>query len=188
MSAQPPQAAPYEVCPVYESDLFQYRLVRPGDAQDLLACYSDPVANAFFNADNCHSSFFYSTVDDMRDCIRSWLEEYRLGRYVRFAVVEKRSGIAAGTLECFARPETVEGIGRIGILRIDLATQIETTEAIREILRMVDTHWFALFGVAGMLTKAIPAAAKRIAALDAEGYRPVRNSLVPFEHYYLKVR
>ena len=43
---------PYKDCPMYETQNFIFRLVSEEDAEDLLACYSDPKAQGLFNIDN----------------------------------------------------------------------------------------------------------------------------------------
>ena len=50
---------PYEKCPAFETAHFLLRLVRLEDTEDLLKCYSDPNAQALFNADHCTSDFCY---------------------------------------------------------------------------------------------------------------------------------
>ena len=47
----------YESCPTFLTDRFRLRLVQRSDAAGLLRVYSDPVAQLYFNADNCHSDF-----------------------------------------------------------------------------------------------------------------------------------
>lgn len=49
----------YLNCPVLESENYIIRLMRPGDAEYLLAVYSDKLALPFFNSDNCHGTNLY---------------------------------------------------------------------------------------------------------------------------------
>lgn len=65
----------YEQCPIYKTDSFILRLVELEDAKDLLACYSDRDVISKCNADYCTSDFYYTTIEQMEDCIRFWLEE-----------------------------------------------------------------------------------------------------------------
>ena len=67
----------YEQCPIYETKSFILRLVKLEDAEDLLACYSDKDNVSKLNSDFCTSDFYYSTVSEMEDCIKFWLEEYQ---------------------------------------------------------------------------------------------------------------
>lgn len=63
----------YEVCPVYEDEKYRLRLVEPGDLQDLLKVYSDPMAVPFFNGDNCNGdTFYYPTEARMGQALDFW--------------------------------------------------------------------------------------------------------------------
>ncbi len=84
---------PYDKCPVYESRNFLLRLVEENDAEDLIDCYSDPISAKLFNSDNCTSNFIYKTIDEVEDCIKFWLNEYKDQLYVRFSIVDKRDGV-----------------------------------------------------------------------------------------------
>ena len=74
--------SPYEQCPVITGHAFELRLVSMEDAADLLGCYSDPKARQLFNSDNCTNTFEYSTLDEMKQAIVFWLEEYARGYYL----------------------------------------------------------------------------------------------------------
>lgn len=153
--------SPYDRCPTYETPSFRLRLVRPEDAEELLACYSDPVAVARMNADNCTSDFFYRTPDDMRRCIDYWLSEYRSRRYVRFAVVAKESGAPVGTVEMFG--------GEAGVLRIDLATAWEPRAA--ELAKLAIDRWYLDFQAEKIVTK-VGNAPERAEAFARLGFVP----------------
>ena len=62
----------YEQCPTYETESFVLRLVKLEDAETLLSCYSDKDNVKKFNADFCTSDFYYSTVEEMENCIKFW--------------------------------------------------------------------------------------------------------------------
>ena len=79
----------YEHCPVYETESFVLRLVTLEDAEALLKCYSDKDMVLKMNSDYCTSDFFYTTKEEMEQCIKFWLEEYEKQYYVRFAVIPK---------------------------------------------------------------------------------------------------
>ena len=79
----------YEHCPVYETESFVLRLVTSEDAEALLKCYSDKDMVLKMNSDYCTSDFFYTTKEEMEQCIKFWLEEYEKQYYVRFAVIPK---------------------------------------------------------------------------------------------------
>lgn len=118
----------YEQCPIYETESFFLRLVKLEDAEDLLACYSDKDNVSKFNNDFCTSDFYYSTVSEIEDCIKFWLEEYQNQYYVRFSVINKADRKAIGTVEIFG--------GEAGVLRIDLSSKNNTEESFGEILKL----------------------------------------------------
>ena len=180
---------PYEHCPTYETGQFTLRLIREEDAPDLLACYADPAAAPIFNSDNCTSSFIYHTLEEMTNCVRFWVDSYRWQYFVRFSVVDKAKGKAVGTIEFFAKPGTFDGAGRVGVLRLDLASPYEQEGMIAEILQVVEEHFYGLFAVDSVITKAVPQAAERIRALRGLGFQPVPDkAIVPYDHYYLRTR
>ncbi|KTD86523.1 GNAT family N-acetyltransferase [Paenibacillus etheri] len=178
--------SPYQVCPVFESERLVYRLVQEVDAADLLECYSDVASIPLFNSDNCNNDFNFQTIEEMSGCIRFWLDEYAEHGYVRFSIVEKNSDKAVGTIEFFARNESVEGIGVVGVLRIDLISRLENEGIVTEILSLIEKEFYDCFGVDAMITKAIPSAKQRINALLNSGYRIIEgNALVSFDDYYM---
>ncbi|MEK4040708.1 hypothetical protein NYE44_16595 [Paenibacillus sp. FSL L8-0493] len=177
---------PYQVCPVFESERFVYRLVQELDAADLLECYSDADSIPLFNSDNCNNDFNFQTIEEMNRCIRFWLDEYEGHGYIRFSIVEKNSGKAVGTIEFFARNEGVEGVGVVGVLRIDLISRLENEGNLNEILSLIEREFYDCFGVDAMITKAIPSAEKRVIALLNSGYAKIEgDTLVSFNDYYM---
>ncbi len=165
---------PYEACPTYETPRFTLRLVRMEDAEDLLGCYAGKAAERM-NNDNCGTDFYFATRAEMESYIAFWLEEYRRGAYVRFAVVEKESGKAIGTVEIFG--------GERGVLRIDLADAYETPEALGELLELAVLHFPYDFPSDRLLIKAanIPG---RVPVLAQYGFRP--SKLYP--GYYERIK
>lgn len=177
---------PYQVCPVFESERLVYRLVQEEDADDLLECYSDAASIPLFNSDNCNNNFNFQTIEEMSDCIRYWLDEYEGHGYIRFSMVEKNSDKAVGTIEFFARKERVEGLGVVGVLRLDLISRLENKGVLTEILSLIEKEFYNCFGVDAMITKAIPSAEQRVNALLHSGYSTIESNLiVPFSDYYL---
>lgn len=186
---QPRDENPYHKCPVYETEHFLFRLVQLEDAQDLLDCYSDPMSAPIFNSDNCSNNFLHQTVEEVRNMIGFWLDEYARGYYVRFSIIEKCSNRAVGSIECFAKQETFPGYGRVGLLRIDLASKHETQADLTEILSMIDRHFYDCFKVDSIITKAIPAAIRRTAVLNNLGYTALKNQpIVPYDDYFVSIR
>lgn len=170
-------ANPYEKCPAYETESFRLRLVTMGDAEDLLKCYSDPAAVALMNADYCTSDFHYGTVEEMRERIRFWLEEYARGAFARLSILDRRTGEAVGTVEFFG--------GEYGVLRIDLRAEYERKPCISELLGLAGGRLRTDFGAKRVLVKAIPKAAERLAALKEHGYKP-DGAFRPGLDYYVK--
>ncbi|WBW97060.1 GNAT family N-acetyltransferase [Oceanirhabdus sp. W0125-5] len=178
---------PYKKCPIYETNKFILRLVEENDAEDLLECYSDSVAVKFFNSDNCTSNFIYKTLDEMKNCIKFWIEEYKNQYYVRFSIVDKTRGKAIGTIEMFAKDDYVGEYGKVGVLRLDLATRYEKVEVITEVLDIIEDNFYCDFEVENIITKAIPEAKERVAALKNCGFRELEpNTVVSYDSYYIK--
>ncbi len=178
---------PYVDCPVLESENFSFRLVQDDDAQDLLACYADEKAVPLFNSDNCTSDFYYRTAEEMQRCIGFWVREYEQRYYIRFAIVDKRSKQAIGTVEYFAKDEAFEDFGVVGVLRLDLASPYEKEGYITEILQMVEEKFHQTFGTQSVITKAIPEARERVRALSTAGYEPLpEGTIVQFGDYHVR--
>jgi hypothetical protein len=128
-------------------------------------------------------------LDDMRNCIEAWLEEYRERRFVRFSIIDKQSGRAVGTVEFFTRKEQSADLPReAGILRLDLISGYEQPAELSELLELVESRFGDNFAFNSLLTKAVPQAAARISVLQKMGYTKLdRSTYLPFEDYYIKV-
>jgi [ribosomal protein S5]-alanine N-acetyltransferase len=179
--------SPYETCPILETDHFLLRLVSEEDAEDLLVCYSDTKSQAVFDSENFISNLFYTTVDEMTNCIRFWLQEYGQKMYVRFAVVDKDIQKPIGTVEMFNAKGHLNDYGN-GILRIDLASRYESTEYISELLQLANDHFYELFGVDLIVIKGRPAEKERVHALTSNGYSPYRWDNPDRKHYYSRAK
>lgn len=179
--------SPYERCPIFESESFILRLVNESDAENLLKCYSDLSAVKLMNSDNCINNFHYKTIDEMKDCILFWLKEYESKAYIRFSIIDKQIQKAVGTIEIFGRKETDEKDIKFGVLRIDLCSGYEKRSYITELLQISNEHFYNMFGVRHIITKAIPAAAERISALTGSGFSKLGdNTIMPYSHYYIR--
>ena len=165
----------YQSCPVFLTQRFTLRLVRPSDAPGLLRVYSDRQAQAYFNADNCTSDFRYSTLAEMEDCVNMWVTAYELGWFVRWVILER--GKPVGTVEMFRRDEGDDGRG-CGVLRIDLRSDREFEDVYEELLRVMFPALFEHFGVGAVLTKAPSFARQRQEALREHGFVPWDQPLV----------
>jgi RimJ/RimL family protein N-acetyltransferase len=178
---------PYERCPIYVSKSFIFRMVEEKDAEDLLECYSNSESAKLFNSDNCTSDFIYKSLEEMKNCIKFWIDQYNEKYYVRFSIIDKLNNKAIGTIEFFAKPVDYNGIFKVGVLRLDLVSQYENEETIAEILEIVNNNFYDDFEVKHVITKAIPIATQRIAALEKESYIKLEDkTIVPYDSYFIR--
>jgi RimJ/RimL family protein N-acetyltransferase len=177
---------PFIHCPVFNTENFILRRTSLEDAGDLLLCYSDKAAVPYFNSDNCETDFYFQTLDEMQGYINVWDREYSERVYVRFTVIDRKTKRAVGTMEFCPWSKSVEGYGKLAVLRIDLASGYETEPVITEILQLVSDYLCDLFDVENIFTKAVPEDKERIEALIHNGFTKLENNLiVPFRHYYI---
>ncbi len=171
---------PYEKCPVYENKNYLFRLVETSDASDLLAVYSDERAVPFFNSDNCNGDdFHYTTLERMQEAIDFWLRAYRDRGFVRWAVVDRNTGHAVGTIELFNRTGKItDYFYDCGLLRLDLRSDYEREDRIQEILSLIVPPAFALFGCRMLATKIPPFAAERRKAAEQAGFAESKETLI----------
>ena len=173
---------PYKTCPVYETQNFMIRLVSEEDADDLLACYADPEAQELFNIDNFPTDCKFSTTEEMLEYIKFWLKEYEQEAYIRFAIVDKSTNKAVGTIEMFGM------VGKYktdtGILRIDIASRYEKAVFLHELLLVCVENFYTLFEVNNIATKATNHAVDRISALKKLGFQA--GDFNGRSHYYLR--
>lgn len=161
---------PYEKCPVYENGTYLLRLIENSDAPDLLQVYSDEKAVPFFNSDNCHGDdFHYTTLERMQSAISFWLQSYQDKYFVRWAIVDKNNGQAVGTIELFSR-RAKDYFDQCGLLRLDLRSDYECADTIREILSLIVPPAFELFDCQMLATKIPPAALQRKTAAEQLGF------------------
>lgn len=164
----------YEQCPTYETESFLLRLVKIEDAEDLFSCYSDKENVKKFNADFCTSDFYYSTIEEMKNCIKFWLEEYQKQYYVRFAIVPKNTDRAIGTIEIFG--------GKAGVLRIDLSAEFNTEKSFAEILKLTIEHFVNDFGIESVKIKTsnIP---EKVSCIENFGFVPSKTYRTEFGYH-----
>ena len=168
----------YEQIPVMESGRFLLREIREDtDAEDLLKVYSDKAAVPLFNSDNCVNDFYYVSVKEMKDTIAFWKTEYQKRYYVRWAVIDKKSDRAIGTIELFNRKAN-DYFNNCGLLRLDLRSDYEIQDDIEDILAIIIPKTKELFAYEKIATKAIPAAEERIEALEHIGFRLSEESVI----------
>ncbi len=160
----------YKICPIFENEYFLLRYVSADDCMDLLKVYSDEKAVSFFNSDNCGGDdFHYTTEKRMLEAINYWFFEYDRKGFVRWAIVDKSSNQAIGTIELFHR-KAEDYFTKCGLLRLDLRSDYEFKNEIINILSPILIPTFKLFHCNKIATKAIPEAKERISALKVLGF------------------
>ena len=130
------------------------------------------------NSDNCHGDdFHYTDLDRMRKAIDFWKQSYQNRWFVRWTIVDKAAETAIGTVEGFRR-EAQDYFTDCALLRLDLRSDYETSQAIVQIFSLIAEPSFELFDCGKVATKAIPAAQERIAAIGQLGFSASSEKLV----------
>lgn len=181
----------YKSCPQVESQNYKLRLVYSDDCGDLLKVYSDKKSIPFFNSDNCNGDdFYYTTPERMKQAIDFWTYSYEHGYFVRFSIIDKKKSSVIGTIEIFNRTAD-DYFTNCGLLRLDLASDYENQDTIREILSLITEPIFEWFDCDMIATKAIPAATERISALENHGFVMSSEKLIgthdhkEYDNYYV---
>lgn len=171
---------PYAASPAYETKTLDLRLVTLEDAPALLKCYSDPEAVAKMNADNCTSDFYFTSLEQMRGCILTWVAEYERGSYVRLAVLPKKEAEAIGTVEMFAAD--FPSAARMGVWRLDLASAYENSPIVSELTALAIGAFMPDFNAQTLVVKAghTPCRAK---VFETYGFAPA-DVFRPGQGYY----
>ena len=178
--------SPYEKCPVIVGENLKLRLVNINDAEDLLMCYSDQNARLLFNSDNCINRFEYSTLDEMKKAIEFWIDEYKRKYYVRFSIVDQKSGHIIGTIEMFTKQANDEAT-TIGVLRIDIQSSFESEEVLDELVQLIEANFPKYFAFTAIVTKVVKIAEKRVKIFQNNGFAQLTNkNIVNFDDYYIK--
>lgn len=176
---------PYENCPQFDTPRFHLRQVHEDDAEDLLCFYGD-LSGWMFNGNDWSNGVFssnHATVEEMRNCIRAWLDVYKIKFFIRLSVIDKATGKPIGTIEVF---DNLDKATCGAALHIDLSAPYETQAHITELLALADKELFRLFGFKYLIIWAAPDAKGRIAALRSCGYREFESET--HENYYIKER
>ena len=160
----------YIEIPVLENDSFLLRAIDiEKDASNLLKVYSDEKSVPLFNSDNCWGNFHCTDMEQIQGMIAAWQREYEQRYYVRWAVVDKHTGEAMGTIELFNR-QAGDYFTDCGLLRLDLRSDYENQECIRSILSLIIPKAKDMFGCKMIATKAVAAAEQRIHVLKQMGF------------------
>ncbi len=167
----------YQDCPVFDDRNYCFRLVKEDDAEDLLKVYSDEKAVPYFNSDNCGGDdFHYTSLGKMREAVSYWLWEYERRGFVRWSIFSHKEEEVIGTIELFHR-DSEDYFTDCGLLRLDLRSDYEKADVIKEILQQIGTWAFDMFSCRMLETKAVPAAKERIRALMELGYEKSDHAL-----------
>lgn len=167
----------YELCPEFENEQYQIRLLSEKDAADLLNVYSDEKAVSLCNSDNCSGGFHFTTIDVMRDVIKWWLEEYTNRGFVRFSIVDKHINKVIGTIELFHR-DADDYFTNCGLLRLDIKSDYEKSDIIESILSLIVSKSFPLFDCDKIATKVKAEAIERRNALSKMGFSLSEEKLI----------
>ena len=182
----------YKNCPKFENEKYLLSFVSEDDYKDLLKVYSDEKSVPFFNSDNCGGDdFHYTTESRMKEAIKYWLWEYSRQGFVRWAIIDKFTNEAIGTIELFHR-DSDDYFTNCGLLRLDLRSDYENSTDIQNILSLIVVPTFDLFYCDKIATKAIPAAKERIKALCSMGFAHTEEKLIghngmKYINYYISV-
>ena len=180
----------YQKCPVMENDRFLLRPVKSEDCAPLLKVYSDPQAVLLFNSDNCHGDdFYYRTKERMAKAIDFWFFSYTEKYFVRWSIIDRKTGEVIGTVEVFRR-EAEDSFTDTALLRLDVRSDYERTDELVSVLSIIKEHCLKLFDCDTITTKAIPQAQARRAALQAMGFAESTNTLkgqdgTLYKHYFV---
>ena len=180
----------YESVPKFENERWLLRFVEKTDADDLLEVYGDKNALPFFNSDNCDGDiFYYPTKELMNKAIDFWLYSYKEKYFVRWAIVDKVTGKAIGTIESFKRISG-DSFNESGILRLDVGNKYEKAEILKDIMSLIVPHIFKMFECKQVVTKVPVYAVERTAAAKAFGFEETEAFLLakdgtPFNGYWI---
>lgn len=168
----------YKNCPAFESDRFLLRFSQLNDASDLVSVYSDKNALPFFNSDNCHGdNFYYPNEERMREAIEFWLRSYSSKWFVRWTIIDKEAHKAIGSIEVFHRSAN-DDFNHVGVLRLDLKSEYETSEEISTIMNLIVPPAFDLFECEEIITKVPVYAVERMEAMKRVGFKKSTKLLV----------
>ncbi|MDR0910767.1 MAG: hypothetical protein LBM77_13510 [Spirochaetaceae bacterium] len=163
----------YEFIPKIENEIFELRLIKQEDADNLILVYNDPKNQEILNdcsGFNCDFGYEIKTSDDMRKCIKAWLDAYKLHTFVRLSIIDKSDQNIIGTIEVFKKSSTDEFCPSALVLRIDMLYKYENEMYIKSLLSLIIDKIVTIFSATGIVTRATPIAEKRIMALKENGF------------------
>lgn len=163
----------YKYCPAFENDKYKLRLTKSDDATDLLNVYSDVKSVPFFNGDN----FYYTTIERMQQAVDFWIFSYENGYFVRWSIIDKTTNEVVGTIEEFSRTAD-DYFTNCGLMRLDLRSDYEKNLEIANILSLIVSPSFDIFGCDMIATKAFTDSPERIKALNKCGFNETQEKLL----------
>lgn len=179
----------FTVCPTYETEHFMIRKLEREDSEELFSCYSDWEAARFFNGDCCGDDFYYTDKEKFRECVGYWLSRYEEQDFVRWSIQDKKTQGLVGTIEvCPSLKYAVDG-KRMGILRIDLRSDYERQEVLKELLDALTEHVYEDFQVASLIMKIQKEAGERQKLIREYQFVDAKEECnISLEDYYIRYR
>lgn len=177
---------PFDVCPVYETEHFIFKLVNENDAEDLFICYSDQITLSHMNNDNCNGEWHPKSAEELR---YAWQKDYERRTFLRWSIRNKYNDRAIGTIEIAPLPWERWFFGKIapiGILRIDILSIYEKEDFFREIIALMSSELANDFEVNQVIFKAPPSEPEKVNAVCKNGFVPYTLADFPYKHYYMK--
>lgn len=174
----------YEEWRSYESKFILLRPVVVEDAKELLQVYSDKKARELFNCDNFPNPCYFDTLEQMKNEIQFYLSAYKYKCFVRWTIVWKPEEKIIGTIENFHRiveesdSNTKDPFHDVALLRIDLLSEYEKRNVIREIVNLVQQTTKQDFHCDIIVTKAVSQAVERRKALEEIGFDKSEDELI----------
>ena len=121
--------------------------------------------------------FYYPNEERMRQAIEFWLSSYSSKWFVRWTIIDKEKSKAIGTIEVFHRIANDDS-NHVGVLRLDLKSEYETSEEIFTIMNLIVPSAFNLFDCKEIITKVLVYAVKRMEAMRKMGFEKSGKLLV----------
>ena len=177
----------FTICPEYETGHFKIRKLEAEDAEGLFSCYSDPEAARYFNGDCCGDDFYYTDKEKFRECVEYWLSRYGARDFVRWSVLDRKTGLLIGTMEvCPSLKYAVDG-RKMGILRIDLKSEYERWPVLKELMDVLICHIYEDLEVASIIMKIQKDAGERQKLIKEYQFVDAKEECnISLEDYYIR--
>ncbi|WP_077612416.1 GNAT family N-acetyltransferase [Clostridium sp. Marseille-P2415] len=175
----------YEDWRSYENQEFLLRPVRVEDAEELLKVYSDKEAQKRFNIDNFSQPCFFDTMEQMRNELEYYQKAYQKREFVRWSIVDKKTGRIIGTVENFRREAIDKSTGEprdafhnVALLRMDIRSDYEKEPVFLSLIHLILESAYDDFECTCIATKAPQIAEERRKALVEAGFKASDTILV----------